>query len=358
MGFSDFLSNTEAVEQIRRMLDAGRVPGALLFAGPEGVGKKTLALMLAKALNCERLKDDFCGECARCRKAAQMIQAAEEDLARRREIKDSRARVEGLVYFDVQFIAPITGYILIEQIRELRATALTMPFELPQRVFIIDEAESVHWQAADLLLKMLEEPPATTRIILICRNPFELRTTIRSRCRQIVFHPADDSVIEKNLPQANGLTPPQRRLAVRVAGGSIAAAKNLDLSLYEQRRRPWLDYVQALAGASPELADWRAVFSSSKTLAENRAEWNETLSTGAILAADLLRALADDSGKTLVNLDIAPRIRSYAVKLGFRGITMLHAGLQQAYRQRIRNINPELSLEALALDIASTLPGK
>jgi len=89
------------------MLASGRVPGALLFSGPEGVGKRTLALMFAKALNCERRGpggDDFCGECARCRKAEEMLAATREDLARRREIKDASRRVEGLVYFDLQLI--------------------------------------------------------------------------------------------------------------------------------------------------------------------------------------------------------------------------------------------------------------
>src|SRR5712691_5839497 len=99
MGFDSFLGNAAAVRTIREMLRADRVPGALLFTGPEGVGKRTLALMMAKAAVCERLKDDFCGECARCRRADDMIAAAGEDLAQRRAAKDSARRLDGLVYF-------------------------------------------------------------------------------------------------------------------------------------------------------------------------------------------------------------------------------------------------------------------
>ena len=126
MGFETFLGNGRAVEAVRQMLARGRVPGALLFAGADGVGKKTLALMLAKALVCERRGpsgDDFCGECPRCRKADEMLASSREDLERRRAIKDSARRVEGLIYYDLQVIEPITRFILIEQIRQLRSVA-------------------------------------------------------------------------------------------------------------------------------------------------------------------------------------------------------------------------------------------
>src|SRR5208282_1693390 len=139
MGFDSFLGNPQAVAAVREMVASGRVPGALLFAGPEGVGKKTLALMLAKALVCERGAADFCDQCARCRKAEQMFAAAREDLARRREIKETARRVGGLVYFDLQIIEPLTKFILAEQIRQLRAVAYTRPFEFPRRFFILEK---------------------------------------------------------------------------------------------------------------------------------------------------------------------------------------------------------------------------
>src|SRR5579863_123449 len=144
MGFESFLGNPASVSTVREMLARDAVPGSLLFAGPDGVGKKTLAMMLAKALNCERLKDDFCGGCAPCLKAAEMLDLSRDDLAKRREIKDASRRVEGLVYFDVQLIEPITRFILTEQIRQLRRVAYTQPFELSRRVFIIDQAQASH----------------------------------------------------------------------------------------------------------------------------------------------------------------------------------------------------------------------
>jgi DNA polymerase III subunit delta' len=228
MPFDSFLGNDAAVQTVREMLRADRLPGALLFTGPEGVGKKTLALMLARAAVCERLKDDFCGECARCRRAAEMIAAEEEDLARRREMKDSARRVEGLVYFDLQLIAPITRYILSEQIRVLRQVAYTRPFELPRRFFVIDQAQDIHWQAVDLLLKVLEEPPETTTFILVCPNAGELRSTIRSRCQRVAFTPVDEALILRLLKERGAVPESKQSLVARLSGGSVGRALSFD----------------------------------------------------------------------------------------------------------------------------------
>jgi DNA polymerase-3 subunit delta' len=224
MKFDSFLGNPAAVAEVRQMVRGGRVPGALLFAGSDGVGKKNLALMLAKALNCERRPpdgDDFCGECSRCRKADEMLAATREDLERRRNLKDSSRRVEGLVYFDLQLIEPITRFILSEQIRQLRNLAYTHPFEFPHRIFVVDQAQAIHWQAVDLLLKVLEEPPPTTSFILICPNAHELRPTIRSRCRQIQFAPVEESVLESLLETENEVDAKHRTLAARVAAQAL-----------------------------------------------------------------------------------------------------------------------------------------
>src|SRR5512142_2522953 len=100
MRFDTFARNRRAVESVRQMLSRGNVPGALLFAGTDGVGKRTLATMLAKALVCERRGpngDDFCGECGRCLKAEEMFASSRQDLERRRAIKESARRVEGLI---------------------------------------------------------------------------------------------------------------------------------------------------------------------------------------------------------------------------------------------------------------------
>lgn len=370
MPFDDFLGNPQALAEVRAMLAGSRVPGALLFAGPDGVGKKTLALMLAKALNCERLKDDFCGQCARCRKAEEILALTREDTARRRQVKDSERRVEGLVYFDLQLIEPLTRNILIEQIRRARDVAYTCPFELRQRVLVIDQAQAVHWQAVDLLLKMLEEPPDSTTFILVVPNAYELRPTIRSRCQRLQFLGAEEPVIQKVLEET-GVPRAQRALALRVAAGSIARARNLDLAGFERERRPWIDFLDGIAGpggARPGVdsaresqspvarsavaqPNWSKVFDSTRALTEDRERFEEMLRIGALLLADLLHVLVEGkSSAAVVNLDLAPRLEAWASRLGLAGIERLKQGLDQAYRLQVRNVNQQLGLDVLAIE--------
>ncbi|HTV56998.1 MAG TPA: AAA family ATPase [Terriglobia bacterium] len=354
MGFETFLGNEKAVSGVRGMLASGAVPGALLFVGPDGVGKKTLALMLAKALNCERLRDDFCGECRRCRKTEEMIRVSREDLARRREIKDSGRRVEGLVYFDVQLIEPITRFILIEQIRQLRVAAYTRPFELQRRVFILDQAQTAHWQAVDILLKVLEEPPETSHFILVCPNLHQLKATLRSRCHRVAFQPVADPVLEDILQKGKKLPAAHLKLATRIAAGSIASAGNLNLTEFQTRRQPWIDFLNGVTAkklSSMMPGDWKAVFDSSKSLADSRSEIEAELRIGYSLLADILQILETGSDERVINLDLVSRLRAWAAKLGLEGINRLAAGLDSAYRLQNRNINQQLGWEALATEL-------
>jgi DNA polymerase III subunit delta' len=355
MGFESFVGNPQAVRTVRQMLANERVPGALIFSGPEGVGKKTLALMLAKALNCERRKaggGDFCGECARCRKVDAMIAAAREDLERRREIKEAARRVEGLIYFDIQVIEPITRYILVEQIRRLRVTAASRPFELPRNVYVIDPAQAIHWQAVDLLLKVLEEPPATAVFILISTNASELRATIRSRCQRVRFLPVEDAIIARLVREGKRAGRDEMELAVRLAEGSVARARALDLEDYQRRRQPWLDYLEALAG-EPEKGppDWSRLFDATRTLGRERGEFEEALRIAYTLIRDLTKALTGRA-EGATNLDLLPRLKAWSSRLGFRTIVRLKEGLDEAYRLQVRNVNPQMGLDALAVEAA------
>ncbi len=357
MGFERFIGNPSAVQTVREMLHADRLPGALLFTGPEGVGKKTLALMLAQAAVCERLKDDFCGECRHCRRAAEMIASAQEDLAKRREAKDSARRVEGLVYFDLQVIAPITRYILSEQIRVLRQVAYTRPFELPRRFFIIDQAQDIHWQAVDLLLKVLEEPPETTTFILVCPNAGELRSTIRSRCQRLAFSPVDEELILELIKDRTNVPEPKQRLVARLSHGSVGRALGFDLPACLARRDVWLEFFQSLsAGLGPRARapDWQQLFDSTRKLSGDRDSFDDMLATGTELLRDLLLVLERGEGAQVSHLDLIPRLKTWASTFGFAGIVALKEGLDEAHRLQIRNVNQQLGLDSLAVGMVSS----
>lgn len=357
MGFDSFLGNSKAVQAVRDMLARERVPGSLLFTGPEGIGKKTLAIMLAKALNCERRGlqgDDFCGECSRCRKADEFLASGAEDLERRRGIKDAQKRVEGLLYFDLQVIEPLTRYILIEQVRQLRATAYSRPFDFPQRVLIIDQAQTIHWQAADLLLKVLEEPPETTTIILVCSNAYELRPTVRSRCLTLQFSPVEEAAVRRVLAEERGLAKGDLALALRVVSGSIALAKSFDLKEYLEQRKPWLDLLDAVsrpAGRSPAPPQWKALFDTTKLLAESRGRIEESLKTGSVVVHDLMHVFLDPESSAVTNIDVLPRLQTRAPGLGLAGIEKLEDGIESAYRLQNRNVNQQLAFDSVAAEL-------
>ena len=356
MGFESFLGNSQAVSTLRNMLIRDAVPGSLLFAGPDGVGKKTLACMLAKALNCERMRGDFCGQCTRCLKSEEMLLLAGEDLARRRAIKDASRRVEGLIYFDLQIIEPITRFILIEQIRQLRNTAYTRAFEFPRRIFILDQAQAIHWQAADLLLKVMEEPPEGATLILICPNPYELRPTLRSRCQRVQFRPVEDSVIQRLLYEERGIPPAQSELATRWADGSIGSAKSLNLADFQTKRRPWTDYLEIIAKRdwrSGGGAEWKAFFDAAKALSENRDQLQGNLRIGYALLRDMLQIIGSEDHARIINVDLLPRLQRWAGSLGLEGLDRLRRGLDDAYRLQTRNVNQQLGWEALGLEMAS-----
>ena len=362
MGFSSFLGNSTAVETVREMLRAHRLPGALLFTGPEGGGKKTLALLMAKAAVCERLRDDSCGECRRCRRAGEMIAAASADLEKRRGLKESARRLDGLMYFDLQLIEPLTRYILSEQIRVLRQIAYTRPFELPRRIFVIDQAQAIHWQAVDLLLKVMEEPPETTAFILICPNAGELRATLRSRCQRIAFSPVDDEAIAKLLAERSEIPPAKRPLAARLAAGSVGRARALDLEDYLARREPWLNYLEGVSAAyglvgegragRAAAPDWQRIFDATRALGGDREHFEESLGIGYSLLRDLLLVAERGERAAVTHLDLAPRLRTWSARLGLGGIETLKDGLDEAYRLQVRNVNQQLGFDALAAGMA------
>ncbi len=360
MSFESFLGNEKAMQTLRELLGRKRMPSSMLFTGPEGVGKKTLAMMLAKALNCAEpgpTGNDFCGKCEPCRKTDDFLASSAEDLARRQQTKDAHRRVEGLVYFDVQLIEPITRYILTEQIRQIRTTAYDRPFNLPRRVFIINEAQTIHWQAADLLLKVLEEPPATTTFILICPQAFELRSTIRSRCFTLQFAPVEQAVIERILDEERGFSKAQRELALRIVNGSVARARTFDLKEFLGRRKPWLDLLDLVARPrNRPLApgDWKALFATTKSLIADSGGAEESLKIASGIILDLLQVLHEEHNPRVTHIDLLPRLKAWSRALGMPGIEKLGRGLENIHREQIRNVNQQLSLDSLASQLLLT----
>jgi len=276
MRFSEFIGNLRIVERLRSKLREARFPHALIFSGPEGVGKRTCALMLAKALNCvESGPDDFCDACSQCRKITSGVHpdvlmiGLEEDAA---EIK-------------------------IPQIRELLVTLGLRALEGSQKVFIIDPADAMNISAANALLKGLEEPPEDSHFILLSSSPQALPVTVRSRCQTYSFAP----LTLEELRVFGG-----EELALRWSRGSIGTLKTLDLSALRERREAVLDFLEtAVRAKDDQLRDLIAV---SADIARSKNEFEPNMSMLAVVLEDLLY-IREGLPKRVVNVDLEPRLR-------------------------------------------------
>src|SRR5260370_15375896 len=244
MAFQEFLGNERIVTALRGALRSGRVPHALLFTGARGVGKFTLARMFAQAANCERLTDDFCGECATCQRISQLADPRallEQGLAERGDdaadatvepvplILQSHPDVWALVPDPVRQTSPVARPMLrVGQLRAVQRAAYFQPMGR-RRVFILDSAETMRWDVANVFLKILEEPPGSATLILTAPSPYALLPTIISRCLRFHFAPLPQSAVEKILQEKTRREPAERKLASQLAEGSPGIAMAMDV---------------------------------------------------------------------------------------------------------------------------------
>src|SRR5712664_572248 len=262
MGFSEFLGNEAMVAALRGALRAERVPHAMLFTGPRGVGKFTLARMFAQAANCERLKDDFCGECPTCQRIGQLANLDDligQGLAERGESADaatvervplilqSHPDVWALVPDPVRLKSPVARPVLrIAQLRAVQRAAYFQPMGR-RRVFILDEADTMRWDVANVFLKILEEPPGSATLILTAPSPYSLLPTLVSRCLQFHFAPLPQAAVETILKEKTDRKPAEIRLAAQLAEGSPGLAIEMDVDAAADRRRNALRILERAA---------------------------------------------------------------------------------------------------------------
>jgi DNA polymerase-3 subunit delta' len=169
--FSGLTGNDQAKGQLKRLIASGRVPRSLLFAGPEGVGKRLFAFGLAKALMCSSGQDhEGCGKCSICARITEIIAPPAEK-------GDEYDRVFFGNHTDVGLVVPYKRNLRVGSIRALEREAQFRPYEAPIRLFIINDAEKMNDASANALLKTLEEPADTTYLVLIASRPDSLLPT-------------------------------------------------------------------------------------------------------------------------------------------------------------------------------------
>lgn len=366
--FNDFLGNSAAVEHLRAAIAAGRLPHSLILSGPSGAGKYTLALMLAMAVECERQPRDlwsngqslasFCGVCHNCTRiasAANLEDEVDKAVAAREELRETdkkETRVLIQPHPDVLIVPPDPPQLLIKlgQVRTLIQSAHYLPSEAPKKIFILTAASFMK-EAANSLLKVLEEPPATVHIIILAENPGELLPTIRSRCATVRLGALPVEEIEMLLTDRRPDVPPkQRNLIARLAQGAAGKALSFDLATYTAARA---DALLLLRNASAE-PDHTVLFKMTETYragAEGQQKTTALLRTLALLLEDLL-LLQAGTPELLRNTDLRPELERLAQTLSFRWIEGAAHGLDQVYSGLRRNLLRSLSLDSFAGQLA------
>ena len=375
--FNDFLGNSSAVEHLRMAIAAGRLPHSLILSGPAGAGKYTLALMLTMAVECERQPRElwsgtderpgqslasFCGVCRNCTRIAgaanleEQVAAAvaiREDL---REVDKKETRVLIQPHPDVLIIPPDPPQLLIKlgQIRTLIQRSHSLPSEGPRKIFILTAASFMK-EAANSLLKVLEEPPDYVHLILLAENPGELLATIRSRCATVRLGALPVEEIEMLLADRRPDVPSkQRTLIARVAQGAAGKALGFDLATYVAART---DALLLIHNASAE-PDHTALFKMTETYragAEGQHKTAALLRALSLLLEDLL-LLNSGTPELLRNTDIRPELDRLAAVLTFHWIEQASRGLDQVYTGMRRNLLRNLSLDSFATSLAQPAP--
>ena len=364
MGFAEFLGNPRIVQALQGALKSQRVPHALLFTGPRGVGKFTLARMFAQAANCERLTDDFCGDCHTCQRISQLANSAaliEQGLAERGESADAAAveriplilqphpDVWAVVPDPVRLKTPVARPMLrIGQLRAVQRAAYFQPMGR-RRVFILDGADTMRGDVANAFLKILEEPPGSATLILIATSPYTLLPTILSRCMQFQFAPLPSADVERILQEHTDRSPAQNKLAAALAEGSPGWAMEMDVEQTAQRRKDALRILESAARGR----DFSQLFSATAALAKDKdTSFDEQLEIFYGLLSDLLEVTSGIKTPVLRNQPLARELESLGKSVDTAWVVRAITGFDQLHFGSRRNLNKQLGLDALAATLA------
>jgi DNA polymerase-3 subunit delta' len=243
MGWDEIKGQDEAVGYLRRALEKGSLIHALLFHGPEGVGKALTAGVLARTLNCERGGSEPCDDCRSC------------------------LMIREMNHPDVFFIGPRSKsrQITIDLLREMQKLAHLNARLGPWKVFIVEDADAMNESASNSLLKTLEEPPSETVIILVTARPEQLSSTIRSRCQPLRFRPWPLDLMRTFLTEEGELSGEEAEVLHAISGGRPGRALKMHKEGFFQTRRSIFETLE------------KGEFASGKELVREARSWEKRI---------------------------------------------------------------------------------
>jgi len=313
-----------AVQLLRRAVATGRVAHAYLFAGPPGVGKRTTAWELARSLNClSPAGDEACGACTSCRKLA----------------------ADPPVHPDVTLVEPDGRFIRTEQMRAVQTEMYARPTEGRVRVAIIDGAERMNAEAGNRLLKVLEEPPAYARFVLLTTNLAGVLPTIVSRCQIVHFSPVPPEEIAAILQQRAGLDPGRARLFASLSGGSVGGALEMAGNPEVGERR---DSALRLLLRLGDMDD-ADLLAQAEVWEKDRDHLEAHLEMTTLWLRDALLLAQGAPERLVVNCDRTADARKLAERYGGGGLLAMLEAVASAREQLLRSANTRLVLDVLML---------
>jgi DNA polymerase-3 subunit delta' len=327
--FSRIIGQEGAVRFLKQAMVRQKMPHAYLFVGIPGIGKRTAALALCQALNCEQpVNEDGCGHCASCRK---MISGNFPDLV---------------------MVEPQGQNIKIEQVRNLDRLFGFKPVEGRYRVSLIRQAETMTEEAANAFLKTLEEPPPGNILIMTVTEPLDLLPTILSRCRRVTFRPIPVTLIEAWLEEKEGMEKGKASLLARVAAGSLGKALEMGKNHFLEKRQDLLLDLNRLLAMSPEEAVGWASEYSGKGKKEKREEAVALLlGVWKTWYRDLLLVKANCSEEALINLDLLRELKKVSGDSRIEELEESFHTLDLAEKDLLRFRNLDLLMENVVLQL-------
>ncbi len=369
MNFADFLGNQTTVRRLRETMAADRLPSSMILSGPRGAGKYTLAVLLAQATNCLTpvLIDglpDACGVCANCQRIAPSLDFDDrfaEAVAAREEMRDADkkdTRILIQTHPELLVIPPDPPQLLIKlgQVRSVIARVYRRPTQA-RRAFYVFTASSFMKEAANSLLKVLEEPPDYATLLLLAENPSELLPTIRSRAgilRLGALPPGEiDALLAERRPE---LKAAQRTLVGRLAEGAVGRALRLDLPAYLAQRQDAL-LILRTSLAEPDHSALFRMTEAYRAGADGADKTSALLHALSLLLEDLLLIHSGVSG-LIRNTDLSTELARMAQSVTPAWIEAASRGLDQVESGMRRNLLRSLSLDAFAtsLPLRESLP--
>jgi DNA polymerase-3 subunit delta' len=325
MSFADIIGHQKQFGILRAGLASERLHHAYLFVGPEGVGKRTIAMALTKAIHCQNGTTDFCGECVNC------------------------ARIAGGNHPDVRAVVPLSDKkeIGIPQIREIERDLGYRSFTGKRKIVIIDPATLLNIAAQNALLKTLEEPPQESLIILIATSVGALLPTLRSRCLRLSFAPLSRREVADYLQKTHNKSAKEAGFLAAISLGSVGVALGLDTAALTERRQTWINMLGAIEGGN-----FYAAIAAADDLSANRDEALGFFKWAESWYRDLMVYRATGAADELVNLDMRAEVERQAARRSTEEIAQTVADALDAGAAIQRNLNRRMVLEKFLFSAA------